>query len=91
MPIASGEVARGAERLLLTPPRVARECYKWLLCPVQHTPTEPKPSVEAFQLNTSGSSLGSEIERVCIENELVIPTWSPIHLRTKLADQHVGR
>ena len=21
-------------------PRAARECYKWLLCPVQHTPTE---------------------------------------------------
>lgn len=67
-------------------PRVARECYKWLLCPGQHTPTEPKPSVEAFQLNTSGSSLGSEIERVCVENELVIPTWSPIHLRTKLTE-----
>lgn len=67
-------------------PRAARECYKWLLCPVQHTPTESKPSVEAFQLNTSGSSLGSEIERVCVENELVIPTWSPIHLRAKLTE-----
>jgi uncharacterized protein len=67
-------------------PRVARECYKWLLCPVQHTPTEPKPEVEAFQLNTSGSSLGNELERVCAENELVIPTWSPIHLRTKLTE-----
>ncbi len=67
-------------------PRVARECYKWLLCPVQHSPTEPKPSVEAFPLNTSGSALGSEIERVCVENELVITTWSPIHLRTKLKE-----
>lgn len=65
-------------------PRVARECYKWLLCPAQHAPTEPKPSVEAFLLNTSGSGLGSEIERVCVENELVISTWSPIHLRAKL-------
>jgi predicted AAA+ superfamily ATPase len=24
------------------------------------------------------------MERVCTENELVITTWSPIHLRTKL-------
>ena len=42
--------------------------------------------VEAFPLNTSGSGLGSEIERVCVENELVISTWSPIHLRTKLKE-----
>jgi hypothetical protein len=67
-------------------PRVARECYKWLVCPVQHTPTESKVSVEAFPLNTSGSALAAEIERVCLENELVITTWSPIHLRTKLAE-----
>jgi predicted AAA+ superfamily ATPase len=67
-------------------PRVARECYKWLLCPVQHSPTETKPTVEAFALNTSGSALGAELERVCVENELVIKTWSPIHLRTKLAE-----
>lgn len=64
-------------------PRVARECYKWLLCPSQGTPTG-KPEVEAFQLNTSGSALGPEIERVCLDNELVIVTWSPIHLRDKL-------
>lgn len=75
--------AQTAEDVL---PRVARECYKWLLCPVQATPTDPKASVEAFPLNTSGSALGSEIERVCVENELVIATWSPIHLRSKLKD-----
>lgn len=67
-------------------PRAARECYKWLLCPVQNTPTEPKPTVEAFPLTTTGGSAGSEIERVCIDNELVITTWSPIHLRAKLKD-----
>jgi predicted AAA+ superfamily ATPase len=67
-------------------PRVARECYKWLLCPVQHSPTESKAAVEAFPLNTGGGTFGSEIERVCVENELVIATWSPIHLRTKLKD-----
>ena len=67
-------------------PRAARECYKWLLCPVQNTPTDPKPTVEAFPLSTSGGSASSETERVCIDNELVITTWSPIHLRTKLKE-----
>lgn len=73
---------RGAEDVL---PRVARECYKWLLCPSQDNPTG-KPSVEFFPLNTSGAGLGPEIERVCLDNELVIATWSPIHLRTKLKE-----
>jgi predicted AAA+ superfamily ATPase len=71
---------RGAEEVL---PRVARECYKWLLCPSQDAPTG-KPSVESFPLNTSGASLGSEIERVCKDNVLVITVWSPIHLRNDL-------
>lgn len=65
-------------------PRVARECYKWFLCPVQHTPTDPKLEVEAFPLNTSGQSLISGIELISVENQLVITTWSPIHLRTEL-------
>lgn len=65
-------------------PRVARECYKWLLCPVQDTPTAVKPTVEVFSLNTGGAALGPEIERVCIDNVLVITTWSPIHLREEL-------
>jgi predicted AAA+ superfamily ATPase len=76
--------AQTAEDVL---PRVARECYKWLLCPVQHSATDSKTvAVEAFPLNTSGTALGSEIERICVENELVIATWSPIHLRAKLKD-----
>ena len=54
--------------------------------PVQNTPTELKPTVEPFPLNTSGGSIGSELERVCVENELVITTWSPIHLRDKLKE-----
>jgi hypothetical protein len=40
--------------------------------------------VEAFPLNTGGAALGPEIERVCIDNVLVITTWSPIHLRDEL-------
>lgn len=62
-------------------PRIARECYKWLLCPVMLSPTDSKPEIEAFALNPAGMSCGSEIERVCQENELVIQAWSPVHLR----------
>lgn len=72
---------QGAEDVL---PRVARECYKWLLCPAQDNPTAAKPTVEVFPLNTGGAALGLEIERVCIDNVLVITTWSPIHLRDEL-------
>jgi hypothetical protein len=72
---------QGAEDVL---PRVARECYKWLLCPVQDNPTAAKSTVEVYPLNTSGATLGPEIERVCIDNVLVITTWSPIHLRDEL-------
>jgi uncharacterized protein len=67
-------------------PRAARDGYRWLLCPVQASPTETKPSVEAFSLNTSGGSVGREIERVCVDNELVITAWSPIHLKAKLKE-----
>ncbi|MBX3448931.1 MAG: ATP-binding protein [Planctomycetaceae bacterium] len=67
-------------------PRAARECYKWLLCPVQNSPTDPKPTVEAFALGTGSGSVGTEMERVCDENELVIAAWSPIHLRDKLKE-----
>jgi hypothetical protein len=42
--------------------------------------------VEAFALPTSGGTYAGEIERLCHENELVISTWSPIHLRSKLRD-----
>jgi hypothetical protein len=65
-------------------PRAAREAYKWLLCPGQAKPTDPKPLVEAMPLNTGGSVIGAEIERTCLDNEWIIQTWSPIHLRTKL-------
>ena len=67
-------------------PRAARECYKWLLCPAQETASETKPSVEAFSLNTTGGSVSKELDRICTENELVITTWSPIHLRSKLKE-----
>ena len=65
--------------------RVARECFKWLLCPSQDHPTG-KPRVEVSPLNTSGAALGPEIERVCLDQGWVIIIWSPIHLRAKLKE-----
>lgn len=67
-------------------PRAARECFKWLLCPVQDDPTATRPTVESFPLNTTSGNAPDEVERVCRENELVIETWSPIHLRSKLKE-----
>jgi predicted AAA+ superfamily ATPase len=64
-------------------PRVVRECFKWLLCPVQFDPAGPL-ELESFPLNVSGAALTAELERVCRENELVIETWSPKHLRKAL-------
>lgn len=84
--LQSKQAAKELESANEVLPRVARECYKWLLCPTQHSATEGRPSVEAFPLNTGGSSLGTEVQRVCEDNELVISTWSPIHLRTKLQE-----
>jgi predicted AAA+ superfamily ATPase len=74
---------KSAENVL---PRAARECYKWLLCPMQYAPTDPKAGVEVFALSISDGPIGSEIERVCADNELVITAWSPVHLRTKLKE-----
>jgi predicted AAA+ superfamily ATPase len=65
-------------------PRVARECFKWLLCPVQDDPAASTPTIEVHALGTSSGSAGAELDRVCQENAFVIDTWSPIHLRDKL-------
>jgi uncharacterized protein len=75
--------ADAAEKVL---PKAVRECFKWLLCPVQDDPSAAKPGVETFPLNTTSGTAITELERVCRENELVIESWSPIHLRAKLKE-----
>ena len=72
---------RSATDVLL---RVVRECYKWLLCPFQPNPTVIKVEVESYALNLGMSAAANEVERVCMDSELVIKTWSPVHLREKL-------
>jgi hypothetical protein len=67
-------------------PRMARECFRWVLCPAQHDPKNSNVDVEAFAIATSGGTAVQELERVCAENELVIVRWSPIHLRSRLKE-----
>lgn len=45
-------------------PRAVRECYRWLLCPVQLSPTDPKHAVEVFALNTTTLSQMASTGRV---------------------------
>jgi predicted AAA+ superfamily ATPase len=75
--------AKTAEGVL---PRTAREAYCWLLVPHQEVATDPKPTIEAFKIPTSGSSAGAEIERLCVDNELVIENWGAFHLANLLKE-----
>jgi hypothetical protein len=77
---AKEELQRADEAL----PRMARECFKWLLCPVQDEPTATSASIEVFPISTAGGTAVVELERVCSDNELVIDAWAPIHLREEL-------
>jgi hypothetical protein len=81
---AEGELEQAAEIL----PRVARECFKWLLCPVQEDATDPTISIEAHSISTSGGSAMSELERICKDNELVYSVWSEHHLKSLLKEYY---
>jgi predicted AAA+ superfamily ATPase len=73
--------ARSAADVL---PRAARECFRWLLCPMQDDPTASSPAIEVHQLGTTAGTAGTELDRVCDENGLVIGVWAPVHLRDRL-------
>jgi hypothetical protein len=68
-------------------PRLAQECFKWLLCPFQDD-GKADMKIEAFMVQSAGSSVIDGIERLCEENELVIKEWSPIHLRSQLRNYY---
>jgi hypothetical protein len=79
---AKAELARAESAV----PKLARECFKWLLCPVMATATDRQTSVEVYALPTGEGTYASEVERACHDNELIISAWSPIHLRGKLRE-----
>lgn len=67
--------------------RLVREAYKHLIAPSQSVKSNGELGElewEVFALNAAVPGLGKEIERVTIENELVIHEWSPIHLHAML-------
>lgn len=79
---ARHEAAESAKRVL----GLARECYKWLLVPAQSDQHAADPEVEVHPLASSTKSIGESAETVCVDNEVVIKEWSPVHLRAALRD-----
>lgn len=76
---AAKELKQSEEVLI----RVARDSYKWFLCPYMTDEKASEVKIDAVEINTGGV-FGEEIDKVMQENEFVIATWSPIHLREQL-------
>jgi len=81
---------RQAEKELQTAdevlPRVARECYRWLLSlPCNTRPPNPAVSGGVPAEHQRRGARQRDRTRVCGERT-VITTWSPIHLRTRLQE-----
>ena len=62
-------------------PRAARECFRWLLCPVQDDPKADRPAVEAFALNTTSGTAGASWNASAGRTSWSSTEWSPVHLR----------
>jgi hypothetical protein len=67
-------------------PQAVRDCYKWLLCPLQEDPASRGWIMEAFVLGTVSGSVTQAIEQVTRENELIISAWAAPHLSKLLMD-----
>ena len=66
--------------------RGVKETYKLILSPIQTANGKISDlKWESFTATPSASNLSSEIERVLIENQALVTSWSPIHLKTLLA------
>lgn len=74
--------AEGAERTLQ---QMVRECYKWVLCPMQLKATSKEVDWESVSVSTNATSLVKEIEDRLREEEWITSEWSPIHLKSLLA------
>ena len=66
--------------------QMAREAYKWVLCPEQPKATDKNIEWETVSVSTNSSNLVQEIENRLHEEEWIITEWSPIHLK-KLLEQ----
>jgi len=71
-----------AEKTLL---QMVRESYKWIICPMQFSATDKDIDWEAVSVSTNAANLIQEIENRLREEEWITSEWSPIHLKTLLA------
>jgi ATP dependent DNA ligase domain len=68
------ERKRRLAKLQDVPPGVARECYKWLLCPTQDDPTWPvRTEGDNRQVGVGNNALASSIVLVCRNRPIDAP------------------
>ena len=78
--------AQGAEKTLQ---QMVRECYKWILCPLQFKATDNSVDWEAVSVSTNSTNLIQEIESRLVEEEWITTQWSPIHLKNLLSQWYL--
>jgi len=61
-----------------------REAYKWILCPIQLSPTNTSVEWETVLVSTNSPNLIKEIENKLYEEEWITSEWSAIHLKKLL-------
>ncbi|MFT4178797.1 MAG: DUF499 domain-containing protein, partial [Thermomonas sp.] len=82
------QATQGREQASDTLLRMVREAWRWLVVPTQLEKRGgglEDAGWEHYPLNPAAPGLGRELDRVVVENELVIREWSPIHLNRLLA------
>lgn len=85
--LQSRQAMQSREQTTETVRRLVRDTYKWLVVPGQAPKRDGgvgEIEWEAFPLNAATPGLGKEIDRVLVENELVIHEWAPVHLHNLL-------
>ena len=81
------QATQNREQAIETVNRLVREAYKWLVAPSQAPRRDGglgDIEWEALTVNPATPGLGREIDRILIENELVISEWAPVHLHNLL-------
>lgn len=68
--------------------QLIRQTYKWLLCPVQYTPTQDI-EWEAVAISSAAPRLIGDIESRLKEEEWITTEWSPVHLKNLLAKYYL--
>ncbi|WP_462174543.1 ATP-binding protein [Pseudoalteromonas gelatinilytica] len=69
--------------------QVVRETYKWLLCPMQYSPTDQTIDWENISVASNAPNLIQEIENKLREEEWIVPEWSPVHLKNLLSQWYL--